>query len=228
MSLGPDSTPEAGEDCPRARTSAAALAAFWRDNQRTLLRICLRWTRGNASEAEELLGEACLHGIEALCGGAQVLQPLPWWATIISNLARDKLRSRMRRPFMVPVQGAVGGELEVADRAVAIDDYIYARQRLRTALSGLGGLPASQRYALVTRSLGGDYAEIACALGTSTVNARKLVQTARDELKRLGGSEGSGKRRRASGLQSADVYRTGADADLPAIRPALNESTCVP
>lgn len=153
--------------------------------QRTeLLRRCLRWTRGDLSEAEDLLGDACLRVVEATrAGGGSLNSPASFWVTVINNLGRDRLRRARRWRFD---RGDEGWDTLLGMLAPASDTEERAsqRERLEVAVRELKQLNEKQRAALLLRSRGVEYPRIGELLDTSCANARKLVETARTALAR--------------------------------------------
>jgi RNA polymerase sigma factor (sigma-70 family) len=147
----------------------------WLTRRASLLRLCLRWTGGNHSDAEDLLGDACLRAMEAR-GDTEIRSPVSFSATIIANLARDRRRlGRCRRLESLGLESHPG----LVSRGSWPDDLAHAREVLARAISVLERVPARQRSALLLRSLGEDYSRIADQVGTTRQSARKLVQFAR-------------------------------------------------
>lgn len=162
------------------------LLSFLVTRRTQLLRACLRWTRGHCADAEDLLSDACLRIIESGHGSAfEVSEPTPFCMTVIANLARDRWRAEQRRDTTGPLQ--VQGD---STQAHGPDEIAASRELLVMMLARSQRLPSAQRRALVLRSFGRDYAEIARSLCTSPGNARKLVQLARmDMLRELPASQ---------------------------------------
>jgi RNA polymerase sigma factor (sigma-70 family) len=152
--------------------------------RRELLRHCLRWTRGDLSEAEDLLGDACLRVVEATRrGDANPNSPASFWVTVINNLGRDRLRRARRWRFDC---GEEGWDTLLALFAPASDteERVCQRELLEAAVRELQQLNVKQRAALLLRSRGVEYPRIGELLDTSSANARKLVETARNALAR--------------------------------------------
>jgi DNA-directed RNA polymerase specialized sigma24 family protein len=104
--------------------------------------------------------------------------PIAWVSSIIANLARDQQRARTRR------NGWNDDFLEtLCDPNCDSDALLATRQVLSETLVQVRTLGRMQRAALLARSVGESYEAIAAHLGTSPANARKLVQTARHELR---------------------------------------------
>lgn len=157
---------------------APSVLGPWLWRRSLLLRLCLRWTRGNLTEAEDLLSDACLRAMEAGQGGVAVNNPVSFSTTIIANLARDRRRAsryELERP-------ASDSEPPLISPDATPYEHASARECLRRTLSALGGVPPRQRAALLLRSMGNDYACIAKEVGTSPQNARKMVQEARAKI----------------------------------------------
>jgi RNA polymerase sigma factor (sigma-70 family) len=175
------------------------ISRFWCTNRGSLLRICKRWSRGNLADAEDLLGEACLRVLEAHASASVAPErPFAWWATIIANTARDHARKRERRLRSADeLRGEMPG---LAHTALTLpDEHCLLRDAIREVRCGMSGLTGHQQMALTLRGLGDDYEEIARKLGTSSTNARKLVQVARRTLRdRMSASIGSAVQPRAA------------------------------
>lgn len=156
------------------------LGAFFRRYNARLSRLCARWARGNREDAQDLLAEAYLR---AVCATEQGLlpadNPIAWLSSIIANLARDQQRTRTRRA------GSRGDDVleTICDPSCGSDALLATRELLSKTLDHVGALGPAKRAALMQRCAGQSYEVIAAQLGTSRANARKLVQTARDELR---------------------------------------------
>jgi RNA polymerase sigma-70 factor (ECF subfamily) len=154
------------------------LASFgpWHASRPRLLRLCLRFTRGNLAEAEDLLGEAYLKAIEAQSQGVHIQSQISFSTTIIANLARDRHRATRNGHMQ---RSLADSDSSLASDSPSPDQQVCARESLRQALRLLERVPGRQRWALLLRTLGDDYLRIAQTVGTTEQNARKLVQFAR-------------------------------------------------
>lgn len=150
--------------------------APWVSSRARFLRLCMRLTRGNVHEAEDLLSEACVKAMEAQSQGVAVENPTSYSTTIIVNLARDRRRGAASARSPLPV---VETEPCFASSCPSPDQEVSAREGLERALRALERVPVRQRWALLLRAMGHDYSGIAEEMGTSEQNARKLVQVAR-------------------------------------------------
>ena len=138
----------------------------------------MHWTRGHRADAQDLLAEAYLR---AVCASEQSValprDPMAWLSTVVANLARDQRRAAARNRHDPGLLEAI------ADPRCASDALLMKRQSLSLTLAHVRALTPSQRAALLARTAGEGYEAIAEQLGTSTGNARKLVQTARNTLR---------------------------------------------
>ena len=147
-----------------------------------LNRLCSRWTRGHRADAQDLLADAYLRAVRATWQNDQ--RPdnlLAWLLGIIANLARDRLRARSRSSRQLDDESRVLETLR--DPGSASEAVFATRELLSKTLAHVKTLTTMQRSALLARSAGEEYEAIAAHLGTSPANARKLVQTARSELR---------------------------------------------
>lgn len=146
-----------------------------------LLKRCLRWTRGDLPEAEDLLADASLRVVEVSTLHEGITKSMSYWATVINNLGRDRLRRAQRWR----VQGGEPAHA-IFERLPAVapsgEHLLWLKERLNSTARHLDGLNPKQRTAILLRSEGNDYSTIAQALQTSEVNARKLVETGRHAL----------------------------------------------
>ena len=164
-------------------------ATPWPLGRRALLARCLRWTRGNLPEAEDLLGDACLRVLEGsnaseLPSAASVA----FWVTVINNLGRDRVRRARRWKFATEGQdssalGALPAPTVGADQQVFLKECLAATERKLRLLN------ENQRAAVLLRGRGLGYSGIGELLSTSPENARKLVETARRRLNSRGGRQ---------------------------------------
>lgn len=156
----------------------------WLSEHAMLLGICLRWTRGDLAEAEDLLGDACLRILETTGSDSGVAHPLAFWATVINNLGRDRSRRKRRWNFDPPGRSAelLGG---LPAGSMSAEQQIHLKQCLSATNRDLARLSDRQRTAVLLRSAGIEYSEIGEALSTSSTNARKIVETARSVLRSL-------------------------------------------
>jgi DNA-directed RNA polymerase specialized sigma24 family protein len=166
------------------------------------MRLCLRWTRGNFADAEDLLSEASLRILESEVG---VARPVVLWRTVINNLGRDRSRRLKRWQFASadsarPVLDELPGLIVDGERQLLLNERLAATARKLRALSD------RQRSAVLLRTSGTDYLRIAELLSTSSGNARKLVEGARRALLAVQPSRrGSRARRHSQNQEPSDA-----------------------
>ncbi|HVH00984.1 MAG TPA: RNA polymerase sigma factor, partial [Miltoncostaeaceae bacterium] len=124
-------------------------------------------------DAEEVLQLTMIAAYTSLSAGATPRELRPWLFRIAHNESMDLIRARPRAE-------------ELGDRDDPVADVhgtVENRERLRQLRADLGALPSGQRSALVLRELSGlSHAEVATALGTTEVDARRQLFEARASL----------------------------------------------
>jgi RNA polymerase sigma-70 factor (ECF subfamily) len=136
---------------------------------------------GNHEDAEDLAQECFVRAHQGLSwyrgdGGMR-----PWLRRIVVHLARDRFRSRARRPASEPL-------LAAAERPgdPGPSDELRRREASRLIAEALQRLPTALRIPLVLRTLEGlEYDEVARATGVTPATARTQVMKARRALLRL-------------------------------------------
>lgn len=150
------------------------LSSLYRLHAPALYRFALRLT-GNAAAAEDLVADTF---VVAVAGGgpAELPSGRAFLFGTLRNLALHGRRSAVRRPRS-PLELAV----EVAGSSDPERDA-SARRELAAALEDLQALSEDLRTALLLRTEGLAYAEIAGVLGTSEGAAKVRVHRARVAL----------------------------------------------
>ena len=155
-----------------------------------------RWLTGSATDAEDVVQEACLRAYKAIntCAGGN---SRPWILTIVRNTAYTWLRNNR------PAELVTVDDLEAAandSAALASDEGSAATPetsliakadatRLKNAISAL---PAEFRETLVLREVHGlDYREIAAVTGKPVGTVMSRLARARQRLIAELGTEGS-------------------------------------
>jgi RNA polymerase sigma-70 factor (ECF subfamily) len=157
---------------------------------------------GSEAEAEDVVQDCFLKWRAA--GQASLTTPVAWLTTVVQHHSVDRLRRRARDASAA--RAAMELVPEVAPSPP--EEGLIRRGELGEALARLlACLSPSERLALVLHEVFEfEHADIAAALGTSSVNARQYLARARRRLRRLG-AEGE------------------VDADAPAEAP-LSEKLC--
>lgn len=139
-----------------------------------------RWLTGNATDAEDVVQEACLramNGAHTFAGGS----PRAWLISIVRNTAFTWL-ARNRPKSLV-----LTDDLESAERAsssapdpVTPETEVIARADAALLRAGIAALPAPFREALVLREFNGlSYREIAEATGVPVGTVMSRLARAR-------------------------------------------------
>jgi RNA polymerase sigma-70 factor (ECF subfamily) len=134
-------------------------------------------------EAEDIIQESFLRLIDRLKEDAGESLLRPWLFRVAHNLAVDQFRSATYRSAISAVDVDVVGET-LSDGKLTPEESAIERQRWLHAQQLIARLTPQQKYAVLLRSEGLRYREIAEVLGVSTKRAGELVQRA---LVRLAG-----------------------------------------
>ncbi len=153
--------------------------------------------------ADDVVQDSLARSLPEIGGGEDDLRLRPWLYTIVRNAALNQLRDA----------GPPHEQLdENYDGVEQPPQAMERRERMRSLVAGLRGLPEAQRKALVKREMEGrSHAEIGAEMGVSTGAARQLIFRARHALRaslgslqrrRRGGGSGRRNRRRQSSHRS--------------------------
>ena len=124
-----------------------------------------------SDEAEDVIQDVLVRAHDALRRDDREMNLKPWLYRIAHNRCMDFLR----RPAPLPAEPAIE-EAGTADTP----GEVQRRDDLRTLVDDIGGLPQTQRSALVIRELGGlSYEEMAQALDTTVPAIKSLLVRAR-------------------------------------------------
>lgn len=137
---------------------------------------------GNVDDAEDLAQETFIrvHGHLDKFRGAASLKT--WILRIASNLARDFLRRRKRRPETLPFDGATLKMALSAPDAAPVES-LTLEEKMRSLAGAIESLPYKQRAALVMKVIGDmSYKEIAAILGTTPNSVKANTHLARRKL----------------------------------------------
>lgn len=167
-----------------AQVESWPILRLWLTRRSTLERICLHWTRGCRSDAEDLLSDALARALEAPPPPEAVSSPCAWLTTIIANLGRDRWRRANHEVHADPRQCQLD---ELTTGQIPCDDALDTRRKLMRCLGHESGLSSVQRHVLIERGVGESYRNIARSLNMSESTTRKVAQQAR-LLMRLNGA----------------------------------------
>lgn len=172
--------------CSPAVVTAEQFWGLWLRDREYFLRSCLRWLRGNRSDAEDVLSRGALKALEFLRrspGSVERFQP--WAMRILQNLCIDRLRGAQRH-----ADGMGDADVNEGLACTLTPERMFFRGQLGSAVAeAVGTLPPRLKSAFCLRfvdDLG--YDEISRRLVITPANARKRIEQARRFLRaRLGG-----------------------------------------
>jgi RNA polymerase sigma factor (sigma-70 family) len=174
--------------CSPGVVTAEQFWSLWLRDRDYFLRTCLRWLRGNRSDAEDVMSRGALKALEFLrrCPGS-VERFQPWAMRILQNLCIDRLRCAQRHAHGM---GDADVNEDLAHTSAITPERMFFRGQLGSAVSeAVGTLPPRLKSAFCLRfvdDLG--YDEISRRLVITPANARKRIEQARRLLRaRLGG-----------------------------------------
>jgi RNA polymerase sigma factor (sigma-70 family) len=138
-----------------------------------LLRYCERILP--PGRAEDAVQQTFLGAFNAIASGDKELKLRPWLYRIAHNSALNLLRQNGWNHEQLDEQ---------FDGVLRPDQAVEARERIRSLVAAVKGLPERQRDAIVLRELEGrSYEEIATALGVTDGAVRQLLNRARTTLR---------------------------------------------
>lgn len=165
--------PDEPEDSERWRA--------WLDNRELLYRRCLGWTHGNATEAEDLLGQLLTRLLRVEAAEFQLVKcPRAWLTRVLRHLYVDHMRGSSR---------ALGHDMDIErvlhGRTTRDPAAEVWRGELTQALRvAIDALPTTLKEPLVQRYIEGlDYEQIALHHHITMPAARKRCQLARDRIR---------------------------------------------
>jgi RNA polymerase sigma factor (sigma-70 family) len=138
-----------------------------------LLRYCSRILP--PGRAEDAVQQTFLNAFNAIANGERDLSLRPWLYRVAHNSALNLLRQNGWNHEQLDEQ---------FDGVLRPDQAVEARERIRSLVAAVKGLPERQRDAIVLRELEGrSYEEIATALGVTDGAVRQLLNRARNTLR---------------------------------------------
>lgn len=174
---------------PDVPTDAALVAAYRRGDERAASELVRRHAApvgrflyasgAESSDVDDLVQDTFFRAFRGLDGWRGEASFRSWLFTIGGNLLRDEFRKRKGRQ-MLSLE-----DRDLPDRADPSADLAAAEAEQRVR-DGLATLPRLQREVFLRRAQqGGDYQEIAAALGTTPGAARVHYHHAVKRLKEL-------------------------------------------
>lgn len=113
--------------------------------------------------------------------GAMPRDTRAWLAAVANNLVRDEYRTSSRRRVLLEANLHLPDSCEARS---SLEDELLRRERERRVRRALDGLPVRYRQALLLRSEGYSYREIASALDYRVSGVGKLIVRAMEEFRR--------------------------------------------
>jgi RNA polymerase sigma factor (sigma-70 family) len=155
--------------------------SVWIDNRDMLYRRCLGWTNGNATEAEDLLGQLLMRLVRVESDELlRVKCPRAWMTRILRHLYVDLVRGNWRaQSHDVEIERSLHASAEPDPSA-----EVWRGELSEALRSAIDALPSSLRGPLVQRYIEGlDYQHIARCHDITPPTARKRCQLARDRIR---------------------------------------------
>lgn len=153
----------------------------WLDNRDMLYRRCLSWTNGNATEAEDLLGQLLMRLLRIESTEFESIKcPRAWMTRVLRHLYVDLVRGNSRaQTHDLEVERVLHGR-GCRDPAAEV----WRGEVTEALRSAIDALPSSLRVPLVQRYIEGlDYRQIARCHDITLPTARKRCQLARDRIR---------------------------------------------
>jgi RNA polymerase sigma-70 factor (ECF subfamily) len=137
----------------------------------------------NPETAKEIVQDCFVKLHEHLEAGGDATNLRAWLYRVAHNLARNaQLSARSRKTESLT---GVTAQREVPTSEASVEARLLEEERLRLLRDGITQLPETQKQALILRSQGLKYREIAEALGLSTSTVAESIQRGMDALKKI-------------------------------------------
>jgi RNA polymerase sigma factor (sigma-70 family) len=137
-----------------------------------LLSFCARIV-GSREDAEDVLQEVFAAAYNALLADAREIHLRPW----LYRIARNRSLNHLRRRSAIGVDSM---DVHFAEMGISTSDKVFKREEFKLLLGDIGGLPETQRTALLLRELEGmSYEQIALAMDQTVPGIKSLLVRAR-------------------------------------------------
>jgi RNA polymerase sigma-70 factor (ECF subfamily) len=164
-------------------TSPLRLVLDYYDREHTPLVRYLCFLNVNPETAKEIVQDCFIKLHEHLQADGDTTNLRAWLYRVAHNLARNsQLSAQARKTESLT---GVTAQKEVAAFDLSAEDRMLEAERMKMLREGITRLPEAQKQALVLRSQGLKYREIAQALGISTSTVAENVQRGVDALKKI-------------------------------------------
>lgn len=157
------------------RGQPAAFEALVRRYESRLLAFC-RHMLNSAEDAEDVLQEVFAAAYKAIGADERPIAARPW----LYRIARNRCLNHLRRH--VP-EGQESMDVFERDGGTSTADTVHRREEFRLILADVGGLPETQRTALLLREIDAlSYEQIAEAMEATVPSVKSLLVRARMAL----------------------------------------------
>lgn len=164
-------------------TSALRLVLEHYDREHTPLVRYLCFLNVNPETAKEIVQDCFIKLHEHLHAGGDTSNLRAWLYRVAHNLGRNsQLSARARKTESL---NSTPPNREMAAAEQSAEDRLLEAERVRQLREGMTQLPEAQRQALILRSQGLKYREIAQTLGLSISTVAENVQRGMDALKKI-------------------------------------------
>jgi RNA polymerase sigma factor (sigma-70 family) len=131
---------------------------------------------GSAEDAEDVLQEVFVAAHKAILADSRAINARPW----LYRIARNRCLNHLRRP--VP-EGQDSMDVHPHENGTSVADRVQKREEFRALIADVGGLPETQRTALLLREIDAlAYEDIAVAMETTVPAVKSLLVRARMSL----------------------------------------------
>jgi RNA polymerase sigma factor (sigma-70 family) len=140
--------------------------------QARLLAFCARMV-GSREDAEDVLQEVFAAAYNALLADAREVNLRPW----LYRIARNRSLNHLRRRTAIGVDSM---DVHFAEMGISTSEKVLRREDFRILVGDIGGLPETQRTALLLREIEGmTYEQIAVAMEQTVPGIKSLLVRAR-------------------------------------------------
>lgn len=165
-------------------------SAFWQQwqaHQEHLYQCCLKWTKSNPNDPEDILSQAMLKSLNAWQKAeGQIKYPKPWFTQILYNLCMDAYRKNKREALTHDNCNEIKWEdyPELSAQGEFLESNILEREIRLYLRHQIESLPTQLREPfLLYYCQDKSYQEIAQQLACSEANVRKYITKVRSILK---------------------------------------------
>jgi RNA polymerase sigma factor (sigma-70 family) len=157
------------------RGNQAAFEALVQRYQARLLAFC-RHMLGSKEDAEDVLQEVFAAAYNALMADQRRINTRPW----LYRIARNRCLNHLRKPRPT---GQDSMDIFERDGGTSAADTVHRREEFRQIVADVGGLPETQRTALLLREIDAlSYDQISEAMDTTVASVKSLLVRARVSL----------------------------------------------